>query len=71
MGEPSSQEGFLLGRAGDSSSRGGKLDSEEDRSVNLFVASEVAPPGPSSGESSLPLLFVVIPEYALNRVHCN
>ena len=66
-----SQEGFLLGWAGDSSGRGGKFDLEKDRSVNLFVTAEVAPPGPFSRESSLPLLSEVMPAYTTNRVQCN
>ena len=45
--------GFQLGRAGNSSDEGEGFGSEEDRSVNLIVASEVPPPGPSSGEPSL------------------
>ena len=45
--------GSQLGRAGNSLDGGEGLGSEEDRSVNLFVAAEVAPPGPSSGEPSL------------------
>ena len=45
--------GSQLGCAGNSLDEGEGFGSEEDRSVNLFVASEVAPPGPSSGEPNL------------------
>ena len=61
-------KGLWLGGAGNLLGGRGRLDSEEDRSVNLFVTAEVAPPGPSSGESSFLFPLGVVPEYAPNRV---